>query len=166
MKKYLPFVFPLVALLVVMFLAYNWYTMRTNRPGQVSTFGEGVEIEDLTGKDSVLKGSSDYKKVTLLGDTEATGEIRYEIKDGKVRFSVIADLPELTAGEYQVWLKDVNSEAVRKAFVLEMSKGGYMGSAAIDESTLPFEVVVSKEVRPDAMVEQVILKARLDKEVK
>ncbi|HYD35048.1 MAG TPA: hypothetical protein VD999_03185 [Vitreimonas sp.] len=166
MKKYLPFVFPAIALLIVLFLGYRWYSMRTDRTGVVSTFGEGVEIEDLTGseQDSVLRGAGDYKTVTMTGQGEAAGSIRYEIKDGKVRFSVNADLAELSQGQYQVWLKAVGSDAKRKAFVLENNKAGFMGSAAIDATTLPFEVIVSKEVRPDDTIEEVVLQGTINKE--
>jgi hypothetical protein len=49
MKKILPFVFPLIALLIVLFLALRWYNAKTTRPeGKLTDFGEGMKIEDLT----------------------------------------------------------------------------------------------------------------------
>jgi hypothetical protein len=165
MKKFLPFVFPAIALAVILFLGFRWYNARTERTGQVSDFGEGVEIEDLSGteQNKILKGVGDFKKVELKGEGENMGEIRYEIKDGKVRFSVMATLPELTEGEYQVWLKKVGGEETRKAFVLESGKSGYVGSAAIDETLLPLDVIVSKELRPDTTVEEILLTGTLQK---
>jgi hypothetical protein len=165
MKKVLPFVFPALAVLIILFLGYRWYNLRTARTPEISKFGEGVEIEDLTAaeQDSVRRGVGDFKSVTLRGEGETLGTVRYEIKDGKVRFSVTAMLPELTAGQYQVWLKQVGGEGIKPAFVLEDSKSGYMGSAAIDESSLPFEIVVSKEQRPDSTMEEVLLRGTIEK---
>lgn len=160
MKKLLPFVFPVAALLLVAFLAFRWYGQRTKPTGEITPFGEGVEIEDLSTaeQDKVMKGVGDYKTVTLTGSGEAMGTVRYEVADGKVRFSVSADLPEITAGKYQVWLKATDSEAIRKAFVLEDSKSGFMGSAAISDETLPFEVLVTRELSDDNTPEDVVLR--------
>ncbi len=160
MKKLLPFIFPLVAVLVIIFLVFRWYRLNTQTPGTISEFGEGIEIEDLstTELQDSLSGVGDYKTVDLISaDDESVGRVRYEIKDGKIKFSVFAGLPELEYGMYQVWLREPGSLISRKAFILIQSKGGYLGSAAISEEVLPFEVVVSKEVRPDDQMEEVIL---------
>lgn len=169
MKRYLPYVFPAAALLVVVFLTYRWYSHNTTGVGQISEFAEGVEIEELSDEEqtSVSRGVGDIQTVQLqtvtredAEETEtdeeasevdeiaatATGQVRYEIVDGRVRFSVMATLPEQDLGYYQVWLKAVGSDAIRKAFLLELSKSGFMGSAAISADTLPFEVVVSYEL--------------------
>lgn len=160
MKKVLPFVFPVAALLLVAFLAFRWYGQRTDRTGEISQFGEGVEIEELSSSelDSVIKGVGDYKTVELEGGDDVLGGIRYEIADGKVTFSVSASLPELEEGVYQVWLKATDSEATRKAFKLEYAKGGFMGSAAISAETLPFEVLVSREMSEDDIIEDIVLR--------
>ena len=47
MKKLLPFVFPLVAVLVIIFLVFRWYRLNTTPQGDISQFGEGIEIENL-----------------------------------------------------------------------------------------------------------------------
>jgi hypothetical protein len=171
MKRYLPYVFPAAALLVVVFLTYRWYSHNTTGVGQISEFAEGVEIEELSDEEqtSVSRGVGDIQTVQLQPVTQeedseegtetdeesseinemtatATGQVRYEIVDGRVRFSVMATLPEQDLGYYQVWLKAVDSDAIRKAFLLELSKSGFMGSAAISADTLPFEVVVSYEM--------------------
>lgn len=167
MKRFLPFIFPSAALLVVLFLTYRWYSHNTAGIGQISEFAEGIEIEELTDaqQSSVLQGVGDITTVTLKPGTSVTtqdgatsedsqeadqnsasGQVRYDIADGKIRFSVMAQLPLLDSGFYQVWLKAVDSDAVRRAFTLEMSKAGYIGSAAISQETLPFEVIISKEM--------------------
>lgn len=163
MKKYLPFVFPAAAMLVVVFLTYRWYSHNTTGVGQITEFAEGIEIEQLTDDEQSIvgRGAADVSTVTLEsvgrdsdveGDEElaqisdtATGQVRYEIQDERVRFSVIATLPETEMGFYQVWLKAIDSDAVRRAFILEMTKAGFQGSAAISADTLPFEVIVSLE---------------------
>jgi len=167
MKQFLPFIFPSAALLVVLFLTYRWYSHNTTGIGQISEFAEGIEIEELTDaqQSGVLQGVGDITTVALkpgisqvtteggatnedsqTEQSSASGQVRYDIADGKVRFSVSAQLPSIEAGFYQVWLKAVDSQAVRRAFVLEMSKAGYIGSAAISQETLPFEVIISKEM--------------------
>ncbi len=170
MKKVLPFVFPLVALIIVMFLAYRWYNLNTtNRPGQINEVGEGVEIEDLseTERNNIMRGVGDFKQVELKGaqGQTAVGNVRYELKDGKLRFSVTADLEGLMGGRYQVWLKS-GDKAAQKAFVLEASKGGYIGSAAISTSELPLEVTVTREATDDATMETTLLQGTIPAEAK
>ncbi len=167
MKKYTPFVFPTIALLIVVFLGYRWYSSQTKPVGQISDFAEGVKIEDLSAAEaSKLRngGAKDLPSVELKGTAEATGQVRYEIKDGRVSFTVTADVPKVTGKDfYQVWLKQVNGESKKKAFVLDDSKAGYMGSAAVSAETLPFEVIVSKETKDDNQMETSILSGTVQK---
>jgi len=167
MKKYLPYVFPSLAILIVIFLVFRWYSLNTKQTGEISKFAEGVEIENLsqTQAQETLNGAGDYKTEDLKSfDETSSGQLRYEVADGKVKFSVYANLPELKSGEYQVWLRDLNGKTSRKAFVLEDGKGGFMGSAAISSEVLPFEVVVSRENTTDNEIEEIILTGILDKE--
>lgn len=172
MKKFLPFVFPAAALLIVAVLAFRWYSTQIQPVGEVgpATFAEGVQIEDLstTEQNQVMLGAGDYETVMLepsssSDSAEMMGQVRYELADGKVKFSVMAGLPMLETGRYQVWLKSVESEALRKAFVLEFSKGGYLGSAAISEDVLPFEVILSQESVDDNSLERVLLRGTIAK---
>lgn len=166
LKQFLPFVFPVAAMILVVVLAVRWYRLRNEQTGQISEFAEGVEIENLsqTELNQVLKGTNDVTSVSLEpeADAEAVGELRYELKDGKVRFTVNADLPEITEGVYQVWLREPNGTAMKRAFILELSKGGYMGSAAISEEALPFDVVVSQEKVADDKIEVVLLRGTVE----
>jgi hypothetical protein len=166
MKKVLPFIFPLVALIIVVFLAYRWYNLNTTtRNGQINEVGEGVEIQDLSPDEAsnILRGVGDFKQVELKGADEAVGSVRYEVKDGKVRFSVTADVPGLNNGRYQVWIKSGDQPA-QKAFVLEASKGGYMGSAAVSATTLPFDVIVTRESTDDETMETTVLQGNVPRE--
>ena len=167
MKKYLPYVFPSLAILIVIFLVFRWYSLNTQQAGEISQFAQGVEIENLsqTQLQETLNGAGDYQTLDLKSyDATSSGEIRYEIAEGKIRFTVYANLPQLESGEYQVWLRDLNGETSRKAFVLENGKGGYMGSAAISSEVLPFELVVSREMTPDGEIEEIVLTGILDQE--
>lgn len=164
MKKYIPFVFPALALAIVIFLGYRWYSAQTMKSnGQISEFGEGVEIEDLSSDQlNKLKatGAKDVPSVPLTGEVEGTGQVRYELADDKVAFTVSADLAAPKSGEfYQVWLKEVDGESKKKAFKLEFGKGGYVGWGAVSKDTMPFEVVVSKETNDDDQIEAVQLTA-------
>lgn len=163
MKRLLPFIFPLTSLLIVIFLAFRWYDNRTDR-GSITPFAGDVMIEELSQAEvnSSLRGVGDYKSVALVGEGETKGEVRYEVAEGKVKFSVMTNLPEAAGATYQVWLKDPSSAAVKKAFPLESLKGGMMGTAAIDESALPFEIVVSKDDAGALVPTQVLLKGLLD----
>lgn len=160
MKKIYPYIFPAVALLFVLFLLFRWYNLRTQREGDMSLLSENVKIENLDASEanSFLKGTGDFQTTELAGEPEYSGQVRYEVVDGKVLFSVMTTLPELNEGTYQVWLKETEGASKRKAFNLEYAKGGYMGSAAIDADLLPLEVIVSQEMENDDTLEKVLLR--------
>jgi len=144
MQKYTSYIFPLMVLSVVFFLVYRWYNLKTERLDQ-NLFAEGVQIENLSEEELVnsLNGVGDYTTVELdAKDEETKGVVRYEVKDGEIRFSVMANLPE-TEDEYSVWLKEVGGEAMREVFSLKFAKGGYVGSAILPLELSPFEVIVS-----------------------
>ncbi len=177
MKRFTPFIFPIVVLLIVGFLTWRWYDLRAERAAQRLDFGEGVEIENLTDdeRSEVTRGVGDFETVELerpaaddgseplAGTESATGVFRYEVQDNRVRFSVLANLPETLEGNYQVWLKQIDGEGVRRAFVLTLGKGGFEGSAAVSAELLPFEVLVTRELTDDDTVEDVILRGRVNK---
>lgn len=165
MKKLLPFLFPLTSLAIVMFLAFRWYSNRTDR-GNITPFAENVTIEELTTEETsmALRGVGDFKTIEMVGEGAETGKVRYEINEGKVKFSVTANLENSQDENYQVWLKDPNSEAIRKAFTLEYLKGGLSGTAAISAETLPFEIIVSKDSVESDQPSEVILKGLVEAE--
>lgn len=166
MKKYLPFVFPAIAVLLVLFLAVRWFSLRSSRPEVGDQFGQNMDIQNITGQSMTeVTGIGGYETVELeaADPTQPTmGEIRYDMTDdGKVQMTVMGALPELTTGQYQVWFKQVDGDGMRKAFVLEQNKGGYLGSAAVSADVLPVEVIVSKEMSDDETMETVILRGVL-----
>jgi len=169
MKKFLPFVFPAVAFLIVLFLAFRWYSLQSETNGQISSNTEGVQIEDLTEseRDSVLSGVGDFETVVLESEEPETaqGQVRYEVQDDKVTFSVMSGLPQLEAGFYQVWLKGQGSEVAARAFRLEFSKGGFLGTAAVSTEVLPLEVTVTREKTDDNQMEAVVLQGMVEETV-
>jgi len=143
-KKYYPFVFPTIALLLVLFLAFRWYNLRTQRNAELKP---EVQIENLSVEEQEQIVQADDDSVTsvdLTGEATASGQVRYTLTDDKVLFSVNATLEEQEDQKYQVWLQRQDSKPT-KAFVLTYGKGGFMGSASVPVEYLPFEVIVTQE---------------------
>lgn len=161
MKKIYPYIFPAVALLFVLFLLFRWYSLRTQRESMTSLLNESVVIQELSSADAMMV-VGDFDTVTMEGeDPTHLGEIRYEVVDGELLFTVSASLPTLDSGNYQVWLRQENN-VQRRAFMLEYAKGGFIGSASIDASTLPLEVLVSMESLDDDILEQILLTGMIE----
>ncbi len=154
MKKFIPFVFPLIAICLVLFLAMRWYNSKTSREGtqaKIAQFDDTTQIDNLSASDSsrLKHPAQDEKSVDLSGAGDAKGQVRYDVTNGKVYMTLTASLPDAGKSIYQVWFKDVNGESKKKAFTLVNAKGGYVGSAAVSADMLPFEVVVSKQKTAD-----------------
>lgn len=170
MKRFTPYIFPLIVLAIVFFLVYRWYSMRSERTADTGQYGEGIEIENLsdTEADSVLRGAGDFETAPMAKSESSTSEvtgagaIRYEVKDGKVRFSVAADLPE-PEKPYNVWIRTVDGDNLTNAFSLELGKGGYMGTAAVNEDQLPLEVIVSQADNKSEVLDTIILRGVVEK---
>jgi hypothetical protein len=159
MKKFSPYIFPLLVLGVVFLLVLRWYNLRTDRM-ESGLLGEGVVIENLSEEEvASLEGVGDYETIELEKVAENTsGVVRYDVNDGKVTFTVSANLPGKEGAQYQVWLKEVNSNTTRHAFDLNAKKGGYIGSAALSAELLPLEVIVREAQPATDSGEQALLK--------
>lgn len=122
MKALVPYIFPLLVVLIVFFLIFRWYGNRQNLNQDI---GEGITIENLSESElsDVLKGVGDYKTVELesvselqsessSSDSEQTrlsqevksnlrkllGVVKYELDGDRLRLSVVAE-PEEVAKE-------------------------------------------------------------------
>ena len=100
MKKYTPYVFPLIVFGVIFVLVFRWYSLRSQR-SEYALLGEGVTIENLSQEELVksIQGVGDYESVALQSENPAenpdtTGVIRYEVADEEVGLSLMANLPE------------------------------------------------------------------------
>lgn len=106
MKRFTPYIFPLIVLLIIFFLVYRWYSLRSQQQAENAEFGEGIQIENLSEEEAanVVTGVGDVETAPLeapdqgdeaqadVADGENTGTIRYEISGNKVIFSVLATL--------------------------------------------------------------------------
>lgn len=171
MKKILPFVFPVIAIGIVVFLAGRWYSSRvTDKVTDISTGDdEGVIIENLTQSESeklkeIASGVGDFQTADLTGEGESQGKVRYEIKDGKVYLSIFATLPidEEDQTLYQTWINANGQESWQKAEILEFTKGGYVANLVISQDKLPLKIAVSKEMLDDNNIEEVVLQGGLE----
>jgi len=168
LKKYYPFIVPTIALLLVLFLAFRWYNLRTQRDADLDR--TSVEIENLTADEiEIVRGTEDVSTVNLEAEDDeqlAIGHVRYKIQGDKVLLNVSAELQQLESGVYQVWLKTETASQAQKAFILAYGKGGYMGSAALTIEELPLEIIVSREINTiDDEIEVKLLRGLLEAEI-
>ena len=149
------------AILFVLFMFVRWYRAKTNTSPE-SMLNSQLEVSNLSleEEESIIKGTTDYETVVFETDSEANGEIRYQIVDDKLHFTVTANLPD-SVEEYAVWLKEVNGNSKKRVFNLDYSKAGYIGSAAVPAEILPVEVVVAEA--SDLMLEDALLRGVIEK---
>ncbi len=159
LQNLLPYLFPLIAIIFVVIMFSRWYKGKTAET-PLSLLDSQLQVESLPAQlqDSILKGATDYEMMDLKGVEGAMGELRYQIKDDKLSFTVTANLP--TAQEdYAVWLTDLDGETKKRVFNLVYSKAGYVGSAIVPADVLPVKVVVAKA--SDLMLQDALLEAEL-----
>ncbi|MBP7768847.1 hypothetical protein KA082_03375 [Candidatus Woesebacteria bacterium] len=169
MKKYTPYIFPLIVIVIVFFLVYRWYAQRTQRDGSEMEYGNGIQIENLNPDQikMVNQGGKDVSSSKLEPATtdskavQGMGSIRYEVRDGKVNFSVIADLPK-SESAYTVWVRSKDGDDLTEAFKLTAGKGGYIGSAAAPQEALPLEVLISTASQKAEVLEKAVLKGSIE----
>lgn len=145
LKQYYPFIVPTVSLLLVLFLAYRWYNLRTQRDSDADI--TQVEIESLTPEElQIVQGTDDVSTVELESEPEepAVGQVRYRMEDDRILVTVSADLPELEESYYQVWFA-ADEKQPQLVFRLDLSKAGYLGSASVSKEELPLEVIVTDQ---------------------
>lgn len=159
LQNLLPYLFPLIAIILVVVMFARWYKGKT-ADVPVSLLDSQLEVESLPAQvqDSVIKGATDYKMLNMIGVDQAVGEVRYQIKDDKLSFTVTATLPS-SKEDYAVWLTDINGDAKKRVFNLKYSKAGYVGSAMVSDDILPVKVLVSKA--SDLMLEDILLQAEI-----
>lgn len=155
MKRFTPYIFPLVVLLVIFFLVYRWYSLRSQQRAEDAEFGEGIQIENLSEEEAanVVTGVGDVETAPLeapvqpdkdevgLTTGQNLGTIRYEITEDKVLFSVLAnlDVAGLTAQAEDGTTMGVSPEALAdKEYTV------YVRSIDGDDLTEAFKLVVGK----------------------
>ncbi len=159
LQSLLPYLFPLIAVILVVVMFARWYKGKT-ADAPVSLLDSQLEVESLPAQmqDSIIKGATDYKMLNMVGVDQAVGELRYQIKDDKLSFTVTANLPNAKE-DYAVWLSNMDGAAKKRVFNLKYSKAGYVGSAMVSDDILPVKVLVSKA--SDLMLEDILLQAEI-----
>jgi hypothetical protein len=159
-KKIIPYIFPLLALAFVVFMFVRWYSTRVAEQGN-GLLSSDLEITDLTQEEeeSIIQGTTDFSTVEMMAVGEASGEIRYQLADDKLNFTVTANLPDSNEA-FAVWLKEIEGDAKKKVFTLSYSKAGFIGSASVPAEVLPVEVVVSTE--SDLLLEDALLRGVIE----
>lgn len=145
MKKFLPFILPMAAVVLVVIFAYRFYRERTAERLPTPAVTAGAEIEELSvaelaALEKMGQGVGDYQTVALTGD-QGVGEIRFEKKDNKVYFTVTVNLPESEI-DYQLWLKPNQSADFVLSKVFTANKAGLIAATAVDDDALPLQVEV------------------------
>jgi len=159
LQNLLPYLLPLIALILVIIMFVRWYQGKTAET-PISLLDSQLQVESLPSEvqDSIIKGSPDYTTLDMQGVDQATGEVRYQIVDGKFNFTVTANLPE-SKEEYAVWLASPSDDSKKRVFNLTYSKAGYIGSAAVSADVLPVKVVVAKA--SDLMLQYILLQVEI-----
>ncbi len=184
MRRLLPFIFPLIAFLIVVFLLIRWFNLRAPRAGQINLNDLKTQVEELlpdsrsdmnsprpaSSDSSGLSSASDLPSISLEPLADATGSaqaaqgtVRYMTEDSQVKLQVFADLAPLSTGWYQVWTQSSGSAQPQRVAQLSSQKGGYVASFNLPLASLPTEIVISEESKNDAQLERILLKGRLEK---
>ncbi len=159
LQALLPYLFPSIAIIFVVIMFARWYKGKTAE-SPVNLLNSQLQVESLPKEvqNDIIKGATDYQMLDMQGVDQAVGELRYQIKDDKLSFTVTANLPA-SREDYAVWLTDLNGDAKKRVFNLVYSKAGYVGSAMVSANVLPVRVVVAKA--SDLMLQDALLKAEL-----
>ncbi len=146
MKKYLPFVLPAFAVILVLFFAIRWYQEKTAASLPTPEVSAGAEIEELSANElasleKMSQGLGNYQTVALSGAT-GQGEVRFEKKDGKVYFTATVNLPELTNDNYRLWLKTAQSQIFVASKAFSFNKAGFVAATVVGADKLPLNLEV------------------------
>jgi len=160
-KKFVPYIFPLLAFAFVVFMFVRWYSNRVAEQGN-GLLSSDLEIVSLTQEEeeSMIRGTTDFSTAEMMAVGESSGEIRYQLTEDKLNFTVTANLPD-SKEAFVVWLKEIDGDAKKKVFTLVYSKAGFIGSASVPAEVLPVEVVVSTE--SDLLLEDAFLRGIIEK---
>jgi hypothetical protein len=159
LQDLLPYLFPLLAIVFVTVMFARWYQGKTAEAPK-ALLDTQLEIAALTEAEqsSLIRGTADYKMVAMTGTEGAYGEVRYQVSEDKLVFSVTANL-DSAASKYAVWMMSPDGQLSKHMFDLVASKAGLVGSAAITTEVLPARLVVAPA--SDLELEQIILSADL-----
>jgi len=154
-QDFLPYVFPLIAIVFVVIMFARWYQGKTAEAPK-SLLDSQLEIGSLSAEqqNSLIKGTADYKMLEMTGEAGNYGELRYQVADNKFVFTVTANMSDDEA-EYSVWMVSLDGKVSKRIVNLSPSKAGLLGSAAVSIEVLPVKIVLAKSA--DSTLDQPIL---------
>ncbi len=158
MKKFIPYIFPIIALIIVIVLAFNWYSNRTQEEIPTPPVSAGAEIEELSvseleALDALGRGLGNFQTLDLIGQG-GLGEVRYEKRDNQVFFTVVANLLAPDSGNYQLFIKPAGAADFIASEHFTFGKAGYLAGTVLDLTQLPVEIQVR-------LADQVVLEGTL-----
>ncbi|HKY73926.1 MAG TPA: anti-sigma factor [Patescibacteria group bacterium] len=162
MNKNPMFLLPAFVILILGgYLGVKWWKSQIalQKP---SILTEGVSLDE-RGQ-SLLKtyGLSEQQAAQLkaVEGSDAYGVVRWNTE--KTSLTVLASLPSIKTGAYQVWLTPDDGKQT-KLGSMRIEKGGYVLDYVLKKELLPskFVVVVSKELKNDAVLEEKLLEAEV-----
>lgn len=162
MNKNPMFLLPAFVILILgSYLGVKWWKsqLAIQKP---SILTEGVSLDE-RGQ-SLLKtyGLSEQQAAQLkaVGDSDVYGVVRWNAE--KTSLTVLASLPSLKSGTYQAWMTPDGGKQI-KLGSMRMEKGGYVLDYVLKKEQLPpkFVLVVSKELKNDAVLEEKLLEAEV-----
>lgn len=144
-QKFLPFLLPLLIILIIVFLAWRWYRGQTDEEISVPDYSEGLAIENLSetelaALEAMKNRLGDYQVLPLTGAAPNQGEVRYLISDEKLILTLTASLGENSVG-YRLWFLGSDSRLV-KSQILALGKSGYTASLVLPLEVLPLSLYV------------------------
>ena len=156
------YLLPIILVSVLgLYLGMKWWSSQTaNMPQPALT--EGLSVDERG--ESLLKqfGLNKDRSAQLKGTGEGYGVVRWS--EDKKSITAVADLPVVSRGMYQVWLKDTQGVLI-KLCSMRRSKGGYVLDYT-SKLSLPssFSVVISKEMKNDGQLEEKMLEGEVKTE--
>lgn len=164
LSPYLPYILPILSLLLVSFMFFRWYRARTSEAPRDFLNSENLQLESFPAEqeESFIKGTSDFNTVSMEATGVANGEIRYQLEGNKLHLMVTADLPK-SEESYAVWLRNPQTQSQKRVFNLVEGKAGYFGTVSLSTEVLPVDVLVSKS--SDLLLNDVVLEGKIEAQV-
>lgn len=149
MKALIPFILPLVVLIILGAAFWRW--VQNNSQPAIDPNAASVEVMEVdeASVTELARGAADVPTLNMVAPAnapedavDAHARIRYQIDGNNASLLLLATVPDQTQ-TYTAWFKPANSDVLTRAFVLEEGKGGLMGSASVPVSSLPLTVYLT-----------------------
>ncbi len=162
MKEKIMFLLPIFLVLCVgVFFSYRWWKARTNVSSLSNIpVNEGIEVGER--EQSLLKkfGVKNQNSIELYPVEGAQGYGAVNWSDDKKTVTVVAALPDLNSGVYQVWI--TRDSKVARLGTLVKEKAGYVLDYSVKTPlTGEIKITISVEQKNDTTLEKPILEGTI-----